>query len=75
MQHWNADTSVPGAKGRTVNIWAKLDTTGDSAGRRHNIAGVSNSKWDVLSIENMKDLQSSLPQSRPPQRGEKGIHL
>lgn len=44
-----------GAKGRMVNIWAKPDTTGDSAGRRHKI---SNSKWDVPSIENMKDLQS-----------------
>lgn len=58
VQHWDADTSVPVAvwsKGRIVNIWAKLDTTGDSAGRRHKIP---KSKWDVLSIENMKDLKS-----------------
>lgn len=39
-----------------MNIWAKPHTTGASAGRRHNIAGKSNRKWDVLSIENRKDL-------------------
>ena len=36
-----------GAKGKTVNMWAKPDTTGDSAGRRHNTAGKSNIKWVV----------------------------
>lgn len=41
-------------KGRMVNTWAKLDTSGDSAGRRHKI---SKSKWHVPSIENMKDLK------------------
>lgn len=45
-----------GAKGRMVNTWAKLDTTGDSAGRRRH--KISKSKWDVLSIENMKDLKT-----------------
>lgn len=58
MQHWNAELQsqwLYGAKGRIVNIWAKLDTTGDSAGKRHKIP---KGKWDVLSIENMKDLKS-----------------
>lgn len=41
--------------GAKVDTWAKPDTTGDSAGRRHKI---SKSKWDLLSIENMKDLKS-----------------
>lgn len=55
-QHF-CPSGCAGAKGKMVNIWAKPDTTGDSTGRRHNIAGKSNRKWDVLSIENRKDLQ------------------
>lgn len=58
MQHWNADTSVP------VAVWSKGED-GEYLGkaryhwglcrRRHK---TSKSKWDVLSIEIMKDLKS-----------------
>lgn len=41
-----------GAKGKRGNIWTKPNTAGDFSGRRYNIAGKSNRKWDVFSVEN-----------------------
>jgi len=55
-----------------VNIWAKPDTTGGSAGGRHNTTGKSNRKWDVLYIGNRKDLHSrTTPKQR---RGGKYVY-
>lgn len=56
MQHWNADTSVP------VAVWSKGED-GEYLGKARHHWGlcrqkISKSKWDVLSVENMKDLKS-----------------
>lgn len=56
MQHWNADTSVP------VAVWSKGED-GEYLRKARYQWGlcrqkISKSKWDVLSVENMKDLKS-----------------